>query len=88
MAVGAFLAIDVPALIIAMSSSSDDDLFYFILAAFGAGLALMYAGYRRFRYGEHYEFHRFKEKSKSDVGLTFGSGELKELAGEIEKIMR
>jgi hypothetical protein len=88
MALGAFLAIDVPAAIIALSSSSDDDLFGFVLAAFGAGLALMYAGYRRFRYGEHFEFHRYKEKSKGDAGLTFGSGELKELAGEIGKIIR
>jgi len=88
MALGAFLAIDVPAAILAMSSNSDDDSFGFIVAAFGAGLALMYAGYRRFRFGEHYEFHRYKEKGKNDWGLTFDGGDLKELVGEIGKIVK
>jgi hypothetical protein len=88
MAVGAFLAIDVAAGVIALASNSDDDVFAFALAAFVAGLGLMYTGYRRFRYGEHYEYHRFKDKTKGTSELTFDGDDLKQLAGEIGKLVK
>jgi hypothetical protein len=87
MAVGAFLAIDVSAAILTATSDSNDSPLGFALAAFGAGLAIMYAGYRRFRYGEHYEYQRYKDQKDNASNLTFGSAELKEIAGEIGKII-
>ena len=68
MALGAMLAIDVPAGIIA--AAEDGDILGVAAIAFAAGIALMIAGWRKFRYGEHYEFHRYKDKAKS----LFGSG--------------
>ena len=74
MAVGAFLAIDVPAFIIystGSSSDSKDNPFVFIIGAFLAGIALMGGGYNRFRHGEHYEFNRYKGKdSGSDIQIA------------------
>jgi hypothetical protein len=55
MAVGAFLAIDVPAFIISQSSDSNSPGL-FVLFLFIGGLALMFTAYRRFRYGEQYEY--------------------------------
>lgn len=58
MAVGAFLAIDIPAFLLASSGRSDDNsgIFWLILAIFIAGAGLMVAAYRTFRYGEEYEY--------------------------------
>jgi predicted RNA-binding Zn-ribbon protein involved in translation (DUF1610 family) len=53
MAVGAFLAIDVPAIILSSTSSnSHDSPIGFAFAIFAIGAGLMYAGYRRFSYCE------------------------------------
>jgi hypothetical protein len=87
MALGAFLAIDVSAALISFSSDSDNDLFGLVLAVFAAGLGLMYAGYRRFRYGEHYEFQRYPQKTTGESVFSFGSGELRSLVGEIRKVV-
>jgi len=57
MAAGAVLAVDIGYLALA-TSSSEDDSFGFAVAVFVAGLALMYFSYRRYRYGEHYEFRK------------------------------
>ncbi len=54
MAFGAFLAIDVPAFV--LSSADNGDSFWFALVLFAAGLVTMFASYRKFRRGEHYEF--------------------------------
>jgi hypothetical protein len=74
MAAGAFLAVDVTALIVALLSDSSDSPFWLAALSFAGGLALMYTAYRRFRYGEQYEVNinrrstsRFK--SKSPAGL-------------------
>jgi DNA-directed RNA polymerase subunit RPC12/RpoP len=63
MATGAFLSIDVTALIIYGLSDSKDSPIWLALVAFGGGLALMYTAYRRFRYGEQYEYRTGKAKS-------------------------
>lgn len=64
MAAGSIVTVDVPALILSLSSNShssdsNDNVFIFALIAFVAGLGILYASYRTFRYGEHYEYHRF-----------------------------
>lgn len=69
MAFGAFLAITVPALILGAGDS--DGSFLFALGLFVAGLGIMYASYRAFRYGEHYEF-RFGAR-KGFLGLPKSS---------------
>ena len=59
MALGAFLAVDVPAFILMASSSSsksNDNPLVFVLALMAVGLGMMALAYRTFRYGEQYEF--------------------------------
>jgi len=64
MAVGAFLAIDVPSLILWAFVKIDVEFEVLILAlvAFVVGLGIMYRAYRAFRYGEQYEY-RYGDKS-------------------------
>ena len=59
MAVGAFTAIDIPILMLQLSSDSEDSPAGFALAAFVIGLGMMYWGWRTFRHAEHYEFRRY-----------------------------
>jgi len=58
MALGAFLAVDVSTLILSMA---DDDTAAFALGSLAIGLGIMYAAFRKFRYGEHHEYHRYQE---------------------------
>lgn len=67
MAVGAFLAIDVSAMILYYLSDSNDTPIGLALLVFGGGLALMYTGYRRFRYGEEYVLRAQKSKSSLPI---------------------
>lgn len=55
MAFGAFLAIDVPALLL-YASDGEGDLFWVALALLAAGIGVMIASYRSFRHGEQYEY--------------------------------
>jgi hypothetical protein len=59
MAVGAFLALDLSSLI--LFSSSDDSAFAGVIVGI-IGLAIMGLSYRRFRYGEQYEYRNKKEQ--------------------------
>jgi hypothetical protein len=73
MAAGAFLAIDAPAILLYLSgdSSSDDGPGGLILIVFLIGLAIMWAAYRAFRYGEVHEFQRHKPEKSSSGGALF-----------------
>jgi hypothetical protein len=77
MAAGAFLAIDVPTLIL---SSADDDSGMLALIIFAVGLIMMFGAYRTYRHAEHYEYHRYgKPKGTSALGplnLPGGLGRL------------
>ncbi|MHC1782657.1 MAG: hypothetical protein AB9891_07855 [Anaerolineaceae bacterium] len=83
MAVGSFLAIDVPGMILSFSSSNDDIGGTAILV-FLVGMGIMYGAYRIFRYGEHYEYRR-----KSSGGFLYGipgsSGGLKSVVRTIRR---
>lgn len=62
MALGSVVAIDLPALVLGLgsdSSKSGDNAFIFALVLFLAGIAILFAAYRTFRYAEQYEYHRF-----------------------------
>jgi hypothetical protein len=76
MAFGAFLGITVPALIL---GASEGDSGFFALALFAAGLGIMYASYRSFRYGEQYEYRHGAKK-----GLPSLPGVGKTLQGSID----
>ncbi len=71
MALGAFVAVDASAFFIAASnSSSEGNLYGLALIAFLAGIVIMVVAYRRFRYGEQYEF-RDKAASETAMGSGF-----------------
>ncbi len=78
MAVGAVVAIDVPVLLLSVSSGNSDNsgLFWAALVAFIAGLGIMWGGFRTYRYGEHYEYQRFKADRE-------GKGSAIKLLGQI-----
>ncbi len=71
MAAGAFTAIDGSSLAfyIALHASDSDDsggLFLLALGVLVAGFALMGFAYRKFRYGEQYEYRQFKSKKSQE----------------------
>jgi hypothetical protein len=73
MAAGSFVSIDV-AYLLASGSSNSDSSGGGALAAFVAGLAIMFFAFRTYRYGEHYEYRR-KVPGMSGGGLfSLGSG--------------
>lgn len=65
MALGAFIALTVPTLILGLMISGNMDgddaegLVFAALAAFAIGAAIMFGSYTAFRYGEVYEYQRF-----------------------------
>ncbi len=86
MALGAVLAVDVPALII--SSANDKDLLIVLLACIAGGIGLMMAGWRRFRYGEHYEYHRYKEKADGGLSRALNLTDVQDIVREVGKLAR
>ena len=68
MALGAMVAVDLSALAFYLgSNSSGDDVLGFIaggLVIVGVGIGIMRAAYRKFRYGEQYEFRRRVDKGR------------------------
>lgn len=66
MAAGAVITIDVPAFLLS-SDSDSDGIFALIIGALVIGLGIMWAGFRTYRYGEHYEYHRFKLKGEGQL---------------------
>lgn len=82
MAVGALIAIDVSSLVFYLAAGSSDDdsgLFFAGLALIGIGIGIMIKAYRKFRFGEVYEFRRHVKQargSQSDLtsGLSISDG--------------
>lgn len=83
MAAGAFVGIDVTALIAygALNSSSNDsgDALGFALVVLLVGLGIMAAAYMAFRYGEVYEFQKYR--SANQKSATPGLSDLRSLIG-------
>jgi hypothetical protein len=86
MAVGAALAIDVPALI--FSASDNKDLVAAAFIAFAAGAGLMFAGWRKYRYGEHYEYHRFKDKAESAFSSGMNMLDVQDVIREVGRLAK
>lgn len=87
MAAGAFISIDVPALI--LSGKDSDGSLEASLAAFIAGFVLMYGAYRIFRYGEHYEYRRYKSRQTAGGLSLLSAGGLRQAGNilrELEKL--
>ena len=74
MALGAFLAVDVPAFLLmgSSNSSSNDNPLGFILVLFALGLGMMALAYRTFRFGEQYEFGGAKFDLKQFTSGGYG----------------
>lgn len=85
MMVGAFLAVDCSAVAwyMAFQSSSDDanGLFAVGALAFLVGMGVIFAAYRAFRYGEHYEYRRGGKTAAAKFGeLTDLGKQMREAA--------
>ncbi len=81
MAVGAFLAVDVPAFL--LYSSNDSDLGWVALALLAIGAGMMFTAYRTFRHGEQYEYRRGGPGLMEQIGSSPIVGSLS--AKEVEK---
>lgn len=82
MLLGAVLAVDVSALLIYFTAGDSDttELFAVAVFMFLLGLGLMRAAYRRFRYGELYEYRsqagQRKKRSRKKVGRIYRAREV------------
>ncbi len=82
MAAGSFLLVDVPALILsATNDHGNSNICGVAVAAAAAGIVLMVAAYRKFRYGEQFEYFDKDVKPSSASQLTSPEG----LYNEAEK---
>jgi hypothetical protein len=86
MALGALIAVDISSLVLYFAASSGDDeggLFFFGLALVGVGIGIMVQAYRKFRYGEIYEFRRQVVRARGPKGgfnLSDGMRMLRDLS--------
>lgn len=68
MALGALIAVDVASGALYLASQSDGDnssgMFFAALALVGVGGGMMLAAYRKFRYGEHYEYRGHRRRAR------------------------
>ncbi|GAP07573.1 MAG TPA: hypothetical protein DEQ80_02445 [Anaerolinea thermolimosa] len=85
MAVGAFVAVDVPALIVSLSD--DSDILGIALISLAAGIGLMVAGWQKFRYGEQVEYHRYKANQESASGLGGDLLDVKDIVREVQRFI-
>jgi hypothetical protein len=80
MALGALVAVDASALAFYLGAGSNDDeggLIFFGLALIGVGIGIMSQAYRKFRFGEIYEYRqksRRRLKGAGERGLSLADG--------------
>lgn len=92
MAAGAFIGVDISAAILGAGRHSDNTIAGAFIA-FAIGVTLMVSSYRKFRYGEHYEFQRYKDPSAISGGFLGRGSMVRRLtramgSGDIEDILR
>lgn len=86
MAAGAFLAVDVPAAV--LGAARDSDLFFVAALAFAGGVALMVSGWRKFRYGEQYEFQKYKAAEPSLLSSGMEMLDVSDILKQVERFSR
>lgn len=84
MGFGAFLAIDVSALVLS-AKSGEDNLLIGAVIAFAIGLGIMYGAFRTFRYGEHYEYKRYGSKSGASQLIPTNASQVIKAVRNLEK---
>jgi hypothetical protein len=72
MAAGAFIMIDLPALLLSGSSSNSDNSFGWVIFVLVIGGGIMYSAFRTFRYGEQYEYHSGPKRLTAPIGGNVG----------------
>jgi DNA-directed RNA polymerase subunit RPC12/RpoP len=91
MALGALLAVDGAAAAFYLASEAKGDSVGFLfgagIVALAAGFGLMGSAYRKFRYGEQYEYHKAPRKAVQGSGLDAGLviSQLQELSSWIDR---
>jgi hypothetical protein len=84
MMAGSVLAVTIPGTI--LLNSGDEDVLGIAAGLFVGGLVLMFASWRKYRYGEHYEYRRYKQATESFFKIPGSAGELIEIARSLEKL--
>jgi len=81
---GSVLAVTVPGM--GLLYSGDEDVLGIAAASFFVGLGIMYAGWRKYRFGEHYEYRRYQQASESLLKIPGSASELIEIVRSLEKL--
>lgn len=87
MALGSVVAIDLAAFLITSSNDSDSSGTG-ALASFVGGLVILYSSYRKFRYGEHYEYHRYRREGEGIFSGLPLQGALRRVSKVIDTLER
>jgi hypothetical protein len=82
MLIGSLVAVNGPALILRASDS--DGALEGSLVALAIGGVLMFGSYRIYRYGEHYEYRRYKGSSSGTPSFM----PVSELAGQARRVLQ
>ena len=72
MAAGAFILVDLPALLLSGSSHSSNNSFGWVIFVLVIGGGIMYSAFRTFRYGEQYEYHSGPKRLTAPIGGNIG----------------
>lgn len=91
MATGSLITVDASSLLFYLAANSDDDeggLFFAGLALIGLGIGIMVKAYRKFRFGEIYEFRKHIKRARGgDTGST-SWGSISAGIRQIRELMR
>ncbi len=80
---GSLLTVTLPVLIVA--NSNGDEALGIAAASFAAGAGLMYFSWRKYRYGEHYEYRRYKSRQESVINIPDSAQQVFEIVRSLEK---
>ncbi len=84
MLVGSLLGVTIAGSL--LLNAEGDDVLGAALACFIGGLVIMFAGWRKYRYGEHYEYRRYKSAPNSLFTIPGSASELIEIARSLGKL--
>jgi hypothetical protein len=87
MALGAFAGVTLPGAILSASNNHNDHPLEVAGFLFLAGMVTMYLSYRKFRYGEHYEYRRFRDPAAplDLTNITNSARQIQEIWNAVEK---